>query len=149
MQVKKLSLDHFRNYESCVFEPGPGINLIVGENAQGKTNLLEAIFYCCFGRSHRTSRDKEMIAYDAPQALIRLESVRTDTLHELSVRLSQAEGRRIKADGLPLTARRSGGAFWTWSFRRPTPPISFSCSNTCARCDSATRCCAVCASNRS
>ena len=37
MQVKKLSLDHFRNYESCVFEPGPGINLIVGENAQGKT----------------------------------------------------------------------------------------------------------------
>ena len=103
MQVKKLSLDHFRNYESCVFEPGPGINLIVGENAQGKTNLLEAIFYCCFGRSHRTSRDKEMIAYDAPQALIRLESVRTDTLHELSVRLSQAEGRRIKADGLPLT----------------------------------------------
>ena len=103
MQVKKLSLDHFRNYESCVFEPGPGINLIVGENAQGKTNLLEAIFYCCFGRSHRTSRDKEMIAYDAPQALIRLESVRTETLHELSVRLSQAEGRRIKADGLPLT----------------------------------------------
>ena len=36
MQVKKLSLDHFRNYESCVFEPGPGINLIVGEKRAGQ-----------------------------------------------------------------------------------------------------------------
>lgn len=102
MLIQSLKLTNFRNYESCIFQPQKGINLIVGENAQGKTNLLEAVFYCCFGRSHRTSKEKEMIAYDAPQALIRLNSVRTDTSHDLSVRLSQTDGRKIKSDGLPL-----------------------------------------------
>lgn len=102
MLIKKLTLTNFRNYESCEFRPEKGINLIVGENAQGKTNLLEAVFLCCFGRSHRTSKEKEMIAYDAPYALIHLESERTETAHELTVRLSREEGRKIKSDGLPL-----------------------------------------------
>lgn len=103
MLIKELNLTNFRNYESCTFRPEPGINLIVGENAQGKTNLLEAVFLCCFGRSHRTSREKDMIAYDAPHAQIRLISERTATQHELSIRLMREEGRRIKSDGLPLT----------------------------------------------
>ena len=102
MLIKKLTLTNFRNYEACEFSPEPGINLIVGENAQGKTNLLEAVFFCCFGRSHRTSREKDLIAYDAPFSLIRLQSQRTGTDHELTVRLSREEGRRIKSDGLPL-----------------------------------------------
>ena len=45
MLIKKLTLTNFRNYEACEFAPEPGINLIVGENAQGKTNLLEAVFF--------------------------------------------------------------------------------------------------------
>jgi DNA replication and repair protein RecF len=102
MLITKLELNNFRNYAHCVFSPEKGINLIVGENAQGKTNLLEAVFFCCFGRSHRTSREKEMIAYDAPSALVRLSCVRTDTSHELLIRLSRDEGRRIKSDGQPL-----------------------------------------------
>lgn len=102
MLIHKLTLTNFRNYEFCEFMPEKGINLIVGENAQGKTNLLEAVFLCCFGRSHRTSKEKEMIAYDAPFALIRLEGERTETSHELTIRLSREEGRKIKSDGLPL-----------------------------------------------
>lgn len=102
MLIKQLQLTNFRNYESCVFRPEPGINLIVGENAQGKTNLLEAVFLCCFGRSHRTSREKDMIAYDAPFSLIQLTSERTQTQHELSIRLTREDGRKIKSDGLPL-----------------------------------------------
>lgn len=102
MLINKLTLTNFRNYESCEFLPEKGINLIVGENAQGKTNLLEAVFLCCFGRSHRTSREKDMIAYDAPFSLIQLSSERTATTHELSIRLTREEGRKIKSDGLPL-----------------------------------------------
>ena len=102
MLINKLTLTNFRNYEHCEFLPEKGINLIVGENAQGKTNLLEAVFLCCFGRSHRTSREKDMIAYDAPHALIQLSSERTATQHELSIRLTRDEGRKIKSDGLPL-----------------------------------------------
>ena len=103
MLINQLELTNFRNYESCVFRPEKGINLIVGENAQGKTNLLEAVFFCCFGRSHRTGKEKELISYDAPFSLIRLNSERTQTQHELSIRLTREDGRRIKSDGLPLT----------------------------------------------
>ena len=102
MLINQLTLTNFRNYEYCDFRPEKGINLIVGENAQGKTNLLEAVFLCCFGRSHRTGKEKDMIAYDAPYALIQLNSERTATQHELSIRLTREEGRRIKSDGLPL-----------------------------------------------
>lgn len=102
MLIKELTLTNFRNYESCTFSPEPGINLIVGENAQGKTNLLEAVFFCCFGRSHRTGKEKDLISYNAPFAQIRLLSERTATQHELSIRLMREEGRRIKSDGLPL-----------------------------------------------
>lgn len=72
MRITKLTLTNFRNYAHCEFAPEGGINLIVGENAQGKTNLLEAVFFCCFGRSHRTSREKDLIAYDEAFARIRL-----------------------------------------------------------------------------
>ena len=102
MLINQLTLTNFRNYEHCEFRPEKGINLIVGENAQGKTNLLEAVFLCCFGRSHRTGKEKDMIAYDAPYALIQLNSERTATQHELSIRLTREEGRMIKSDGLPL-----------------------------------------------
>ena len=103
MRITKLTLTNFRNYAHCEFAPEGGINLIVGENAQGKTNLLEAVFFCCFGRSHRTSREKDLIAYDEAFARIRLESVRTETAHDLRVRLSREEGRKIHVDGAPLS----------------------------------------------
>ncbi len=103
MLITSLSLQNFRSYESCLFTPDPGINLIIGENAQGKTNLLEAVFYCCFGRSHRTAKDKEMIAYESDESRITLHSVKTDTAHKLQIRLSKEEGRTIRADDLPLS----------------------------------------------
>ncbi len=102
MLIKRLRLTNFRNYESCDFAPEAGINLIVGENAQGKTNLLEAVFLCCFGRSHRTSREKDMIAYDADSALVQLDCERTATAHELIIHIGREDGRRIRSDGLPL-----------------------------------------------
>ena len=103
MLITSLSLQSFRSYESCLFSPGSGINLLIGENAQGKTNLLEAVFYCCFGRSHRTAKDKDLIAYDKDEARITLHSVKTETAHKLQIRLSQEQGRQIRADDLPLS----------------------------------------------
>ena len=102
MLIEDIKLTNFRNYGECVFRPEKGVNLIVGENAQGKTNLLEAVFFCCFGRSHRTAKEKELIAYDREDARIRLTSQKTDTRHELNIRISQNEKRSIRADGVPL-----------------------------------------------
>ena len=63
MRVERLKLNDFRNYEALDWKPRPGLNVIVGENAQGKTNAVEAIFFCAFGRSHRTPRDAELIRH--------------------------------------------------------------------------------------
>ena len=57
MRINSLSLENYRNIIRCDLTPGEGVNLIVGDNAQGKTNMLEAIYLCCTGRSHRTARE--------------------------------------------------------------------------------------------
>lgn len=61
MYIEKISLNNFRNYEKQEIELNPHINVFYGDNAQGKTNILEAIFISGFGKSFRTSKEKEMI----------------------------------------------------------------------------------------
>ena len=65
MQLRKLQLRNFRNYEELELEFEPGVNLIVGDNAQGKTNLLESIGYLGSGRSFRAMKTGEMIRFGA------------------------------------------------------------------------------------
>jgi len=65
MRIQSVHLDHFRNYERLDLEVKPFINVFYGENAQGKTNIIEAIYLCACARSHRTSRDRELIAHGA------------------------------------------------------------------------------------
>ena len=65
MNLKTLSLRSFRNYEEVTVDFEPGVNLIVGDNAQGKTNLLEAISYLGSGKSFRAQRTSEMIRFGA------------------------------------------------------------------------------------
>ena len=63
MQLNELYLRCFRNYEQARLEFDPGVNLIVGQNAQGKTNLLEAICYLGSGKSFRATRNSEMVKF--------------------------------------------------------------------------------------
>ena len=65
MELRKLNLRNFRNYEEISLECDPGVNLIVGENAQGKTNLLEAVAFLGAGKSFRTQNGSEMIRFGA------------------------------------------------------------------------------------
>lgn len=69
MYLKNLQLHHFRNYADADVEFSPSINVLIGENAQGKTNLLESIYVLAMTRSHRTNNDKELIEFsqDASQ----------------------------------------------------------------------------------
>ena len=62
MKLQSLKLYDFRNYAAAGVQLHPGVNLIVGENAQGKTNLLEAVFYLSTGRSFRTARNLQILA---------------------------------------------------------------------------------------
>ena len=75
MQIKKLFLQNFRNYENEVFEFSDGLNVLFGKNAQGKTNCAEAVFYLCTGASLRIRHDKQLIRIGADHAKITAEAV--------------------------------------------------------------------------
>ena len=64
MYINKIKLLNFRNYEEQEILLNPSINIFYGDNAQGKTNIIEAIFLCAIGKSFRTSKDKEMINFN-------------------------------------------------------------------------------------
>lgn len=65
MYLKRLELTNFRNYSNQIIEPGIFFNLLTGQNAQGKTNVLESIYLGCTGRSFRTAREREIINWES------------------------------------------------------------------------------------
>lgn len=72
MKIRNISLMNYRNYDQLNIELGKDVNVFQGENAQGKTNILEAIYYCAFGRSHRTVKSKDLISWKQTNAQIRV-----------------------------------------------------------------------------
>lgn len=70
MYIKKIQMLNYRNYKSLNIDLGKNVNVFMGDNAQGKTNILEAIYYCAFAKSHRTSKDKELISWNEDKAYI-------------------------------------------------------------------------------
>ena len=106
MRVERIELKNFRNYEALTLEPCEGVNVLVGDNAQGKTNTLEAAYLTCAGRSHRTRQDKELIRWGAEFASVHVEAMRRDGSHEVEVILTAGGRRIIKIAG--QKASRSG-----------------------------------------
>lgn len=106
MRIVSAKLNHFRNYEKCLFEPCAGVNVLLGDNGQGKTNLLEALYLCCTGRSHRTRQDRELVGWGAEFAGVQLRAERSDGSHEVEIILPAAGRRKVKIAG--REAARSG-----------------------------------------
>ncbi|WP_461240082.1 DNA replication/repair protein RecF [Paucilactobacillus sp. N302-9] len=70
MILKELQLKNFRNYKQLSVDFAPGVNVLIGENAQGKTNLLEAIYVLALTRSHRSANDRELIGWQSSEASV-------------------------------------------------------------------------------
>ena len=68
MFIKSIELADYRNYESLTMQFDKGTNILYGDNAQGKTNILEAIFVAATTKSHRGSKDREIIRFDKEEA---------------------------------------------------------------------------------
>ncbi|MDO5110766.1 MAG: DNA replication/repair protein RecF [Clostridia bacterium] len=98
-----MKLHQYRSYESLSLSPVPGVNVIVGENAQGKTNAVEAVFLCALGRSHRTSRDSELIMRDCAGAYVGVQFQRGESLHEIEFKLKEGERRQVYVDKQAIT----------------------------------------------
>ena len=78
MFIKKVTLENFRNYIEQEIKLEDGINIIYGNNAQGKTNIIESIFLCSLGKSFRTNKDKELINFEAEEGKVSVEYQRSD-----------------------------------------------------------------------
>ena len=102
MRIKALELDCFRNYLHLEAAFDPRVNLIYGDNAQGKTNLLEAIAYLSCARSHRARYDRDMIMMDVNSAFIKGEIESRDRDFTLEAQLQRGRSRVLHANGVRL-----------------------------------------------
>src|SRR5262245_1209093 len=101
MYLKKITLRQFRNYCELDLAPGPGLNLLVGENAQGKSNLLEAIYLLATSRSLRAGRESEMIFRGAESGLASVEVVREKEADvDLEATIFQSDKKSVRINGV-------------------------------------------------
>lgn len=89
MYIQKIELKHFRNYEHQEINLKKGINLFYGDNAQGKTNILEAVFLCSVGKSFRAKKEKELINLEKKNASIELEYEKIDRTGKIEIELNE------------------------------------------------------------
>jgi DNA replication and repair protein RecF len=106
LRITRIRLKNFRCYAEVELKPREGVTALFGDNAQGKTSLLEAVALCCTGRSHRTTRDRELLRISSVQGYVCVEAERTDGPHEVEITLSAAERKAIKVNGSVIS--RSG-----------------------------------------
>ena len=78
MFIKEIKLENFRNYDFTKIELNEKTNIFFGDNAQGKTNILESIFLCSFGKSFRTTKEKELIKFNEEKAMVEINFQKTD-----------------------------------------------------------------------
>ena len=102
MIVKSLKLNQFRNYESLQLSFDKGTNLFYGNNAQGKTNILEAVYLCGTTKSHKGSKDREMIRFGEEEAHIRMAISRSQSAYEIDMHLKKNRPKGIAVNGVPI-----------------------------------------------
>ena len=102
MILKSLELSNFRNYNSLSMEFDSGTNILYGDNAQGKTNILEAIFVSATTKSHKSSKDKDIVNFNEEEAHIRtyLEKEGIETRVDMHLRKNKSKG--IAIDGVKI-----------------------------------------------
>lgn len=103
MKVNKIALSGFRNYEWETAEFSPGTNVIAGENAQGKTNLLEAVYMLSCGKSFRTRFDRELIGFGFSSAEILADVSSHEREQTIKIELRNGLAKRISVNGVKKT----------------------------------------------
>src|SRR5918995_1749067 len=103
MLVDRLRLRDFRGYATAEVRLAPGLTVVHGRNGAGKTNLLEALYFGCTGRSCRTSNEREVVRFGAQAARVEVSTRDLDGRgHELAVGFQPGEPKRMRVDGAPV-----------------------------------------------
>ena len=102
MRVVSVNVRNFRTYETAAAPLGGGLTVVWGANGAGKTNLLEAIYFGCTGRSCRTTNERELVRFGAQTTRVVVQAEDDNGRHELSVGFSPGEAKRMMVDGAPV-----------------------------------------------
>lgn len=98
MKVNSITITNYRNYSNQKIVLSPNLNVIIGKNAQGKTNLLESVFLCAIGRSPRTTKDRDLIKWDCTFAKVDLQIEKKIGKHQIELYLFKNQNKAIKID---------------------------------------------------
>ena len=99
MIIKSLELENFRNYDSLEMSFDSGVNILYGDNAQGKTNVLEAIYVSAMTKSHKGAKDREIINFDKDEAHIRTYLLKEDLEYKVDMHLRNNKSKGIAING--------------------------------------------------
>ena len=102
MLIKSLELNHFRNYENLSMEFTEGTNILFGDNAQGKTNILEAVYVSGTTKSHKGSKDKDMIQFEQDESHIRTFVEKNEQDFQIDVHLKKNRAKGIAVNHIPI-----------------------------------------------
>ena len=109
MFVESVELKNYRNYEELHMEFDPGTNVLYGDNAQGKTNVLESVYLCATTKSHRGSKDKEIIRFSQDESHIKMMIRKDGVPYRIDMHLKKNKTKGIAINGLPI--RRASELF--------------------------------------
>lgn len=102
MIVESIRLEKFRNYKSLKLKFDPGTNIFYGDNAQGKTNILESVYLCGTTKSHKGSKDREVIQFEEEESHIRMKLMRGGTPVKIDMHLKKNKTKGIAINGVPI-----------------------------------------------
>lgn len=102
MIIESIELKNYRNYEKLHMDFSSGTNILYGNNAQGKTNVLEAVYVCSTTKSHRGSKDKEMIRFDEEEAHIKLNVRKSNVPYRIDMHLKKNKPKGIAINKIPI-----------------------------------------------
>jgi DNA replication and repair protein RecF len=102
MYIQSLELNHFRNYDNLNIVFDKHTNILYGDNAQGKTNVLESIYIAATTKSHRGNKDKEMIMFHQDEAHIKLMILKHDVPLRIDMHLKKNKAKGIAINGIPI-----------------------------------------------
>lgn len=102
MIVESLSLKNYRNYKNLKLDFSDGINIFYGNNAQGKTNILEAVYMSGTTKSHRTNKDMELIRFFEEESHISTVVNKNGLSHKIDIHLKNNKSKGVAIDGIPI-----------------------------------------------
>ena len=102
MYIESVQLKNFRNYDSLELDLAQGTNIFYGNNTQGKTNILEALYLCGTTKSHKGSRDKDMIQFGKDESHIRMMVKRDELSYRIDMHLKKNKAKGVAINGLPI-----------------------------------------------